>query len=217
MSQAPVEKLSPEKALIFRVTRIDNVPWALAHGLCASQHPKQDPGFVSIGLEGLIDARKRRNVPVEPGGTLADYVPFYFTPYSPMLYNVVTGRNVVRQPREQLAVLVSSLHRVAELGCRFVVSDRHAYLNNARFINRVDQLIDWVPWALLRSRDFSHDPENPEKTERYQAEALVHWSLPAEALLGVVVYNEASRAQVLEQVDSLGLSIRVLAQPGWFF
>lgn len=103
--------LNPEKALIFRITHRENVPWILQHGLvCANGHP-QDPGFVQIGNVELIGKRSHRPVPVPPGGTLADYVPFYFTPFSPMLYNILTGRGVRQRPNEEIVILVSSLHR----------------------------------------------------------------------------------------------------------
>lgn len=83
--------LSPEKALIFRITHIANVPWILENGLYCRSAAEQDPRFVEIGNPDLIDKRKHRVVPAPPGGTLSDYVPFYFTPYSPMLYNIKTG------------------------------------------------------------------------------------------------------------------------------
>ena len=46
---------------------------------------------MEIGNPDLIDKRTHRIVPAPPGGTLSDYVPFYFTLYSPMLYNIKTG------------------------------------------------------------------------------------------------------------------------------
>ncbi|MEO1609407.1 MAG: DarT ssDNA thymidine ADP-ribosyltransferase family protein [Pseudomonadota bacterium] len=55
--------------------------------------------------------RKHRNVPCIPGGTLSDYVPFYFTPFTPMLYNIKTRYGGVSQnPMEDIIILVSSLH-----------------------------------------------------------------------------------------------------------
>ena len=41
-----------------------------------------DPEFINIGDQELIDMRASRTVPIAPGGTLADYIPFYFTPLS---------------------------------------------------------------------------------------------------------------------------------------
>ncbi len=52
----------------------------------------RDPNFREIGSPDFIDKRAHRMVPVPPGGTLSDYVPFYFTPWLPMLMNITTGR-----------------------------------------------------------------------------------------------------------------------------
>jgi len=83
--------LGPEKALIFRITHIDNMPWMLINGLHCRNSPDRDPNFVEIGNRDLIGKRASRVVPIHPGGTLSDYIPFYFTPCSPMLLNIKTG------------------------------------------------------------------------------------------------------------------------------
>jgi len=80
-------KLNSEKALIFRIVHRLNVPWILEHGMCCRNSGLQDPNYRTIGNPELIDKRQRRHVPIPPSGTLSDYVPFYFTPFTPMLYN----------------------------------------------------------------------------------------------------------------------------------
>ena len=85
--------LPPERGLLFRITHIANLPWLLANGLHCANSAVVDPGFVAIGNPELIGKRTHRMVPLHPSGTLADYVPFYFTPKSPMLLNIKTGRS----------------------------------------------------------------------------------------------------------------------------
>ncbi len=77
------QTLTPEKAFIFRITHRDNLPWILANGFYCQSSGVTDPSFVSIGNPELIDLRRGRVVDIAPGGTLADYIPFYFTPYTP--------------------------------------------------------------------------------------------------------------------------------------
>ena len=120
--------LTPEKALIFRITHVANVPWILEHGLHCRNSPDSDPDFRGIGNPDLISKRRHRVVPIPPGGTLSDYVPFHFTPYSIMLYNIKTGYGgVPHVPNTDIVILVSSLHRVAELGAKYLFTDQHAY------------------------------------------------------------------------------------------
>lgn len=177
----------------------------------------QDGGFISIGNEDLIEGRKERAVPVEPSGVLSDYIPFYFTPYSPMLLNIVTGRNVTRRPKSDIVILVSSLHKIQKLGIRFLFTDRHAYLVNANFASDIGQLHNMVPWELLQARDFRKDPEDPAKSERYQAEALIHRHLPVDALSGIVTYNDSTKAEVQALTDERQLDFGIHSKPSWFF
>lgn len=154
---------------------------------------------------------------MEPGGTLSDYVPFYFTPYSPMMLNITTGYGgITRYPNAEIAICVSSLHRLKALGHSFVFTDRHAYLANAQYFNDLSMLTE-LDWGIWRARDFRKDPENPEKVERYQAEALVHQSLPVEALLGLVCYTDNIKRGLDQMVEERGLSLDIHARPRWYF
>ncbi len=209
--------LNPDKALIFRITHRANVPWLLAHGLyCRTAH-QQDPNFVTIGNRDLIASRNDRAIDGPHGGTLSDYIPFYFTPFSPMLLNVVTGRGVPKQPKEDIVVLVSSLPKVQQHKIPFVFTDRHASLVEARFSNQLENLAEFVPWDLLRARDFSGNPEVPDKMVRYMAEALVYHYMPSSALLGLGTYTDNVRSDIEAQAASLGVQLTVLTRPNWFF
>jgi hypothetical protein len=209
--------LNPQKALIFRISHIANVSWMLDHGLHCRNSPDFDPNFRNIGNPDLISRRHHRVVPVAPGGTLSDYVPFYFTPYSIMLYNIKTGYGgVPRQPNDQIVILVSSLRKVAELGIRFVFTNQHAYPVTAQYFNTFDDL-GRVDWPLLQSRDFCHDPEDPGKKERYQAEALVHRHLPAAGLLGIGCYSNTAQQRLQIELARRNLSLQAVVRPGWYF
>ena len=92
-----LHELNPSNAWIFRITHIRNVSWILANGLHCRNSGRTDPEFVTIGMPDIIALRDTRTVPVPPHGTLSDYIPFYFTPKSPMLYNIVTGWGSIPQ------------------------------------------------------------------------------------------------------------------------
>jgi hypothetical protein len=212
-----VKNLTPEKALIFRITHRDNVSWILENGLHCRNSTAADPKFVQIGNPDLIAKRTLRSVPCPPGGPLSDYVPFYFTPFSPMLYNVQTGWNgIAKRSASEIAILVSSLRTLGQGGIPFVFTDRHAYLAHATFSSDLNDLGN-VDWALLQSRDFRRSDADPGKVERYQAEALVHRHLPTSALAGIVFNAESSASDARELASERGLSINVVAKPGWFF
>jgi hypothetical protein len=207
---------SLEKALIFRITHVVNVPWILANGLRCRSSAVQDPNYVEIGNPDLIDKRKHRVVPMPPGGTLSDYVPFYFTPYSPMLYNIKTGWNgMVRRSMSEIVILVSSLPALAEREVPFLFTDRHASLVNATFSSELGALhqLDWKIW---QARDFRREPNDPDKLARYQAEALAFQHVPVSALQGVVCHDGEQEAGLVEMVHNSHAALKVVSRPGWY-
>ena len=209
--------LNPEKALIWRIVHRDNLAWIFRNGLHCANSPVQAPNYVAIGNADLIDRRSHRMVPVAPGGTLADYVPFYFTPFSPMMYNIYTGRGAVAKRRnDEICILVSNLAKVKALQLDFVFTDRHAYPPLAKYFNDTDHIGE-VDWPLLQTRNFKRNPDDPEQIERYQAEALVHQHLPITGLLGIVCYTESVKNSLDTHIQREGLKLDVRVMPQWYF
>ncbi len=216
-SRGMANNLTAEKALIFRITHINNVPWILSNGLRCKNATVQDPNFVRIGNLELIQRRTARSVTVPPGGTLSDYIPFYFTPFSMMLFNIKTGYGGIRQfPNSEIVIMVSSLRGLADHGVATVFSDRHAYLQTAQFFTSLDDLSK-IDWGILQRRDFKRDVDDPEKTDRYQAEALVHRHLPVERLAGIVCFSQNEQRTLERQREAVGLELKIVARPEWYF
>lgn len=209
--------LGPEAARIFRITHVQNVPWILDHGLDCQSSDRVDPNFVPIGMPDLIAKRVTRTVPLAPSSSLGDYVPFYFTPWSIMMFNIKTGyNNVIERPNAEIAILVSSLPKLHELGVPFLFTNGHAYMEESDYFDDLAHL-DRLDWDLLQRRDFKKDPEDPGKLGRYQAEALVYRHLPIEALLGIACYDSETQVSLEAEVRQRGLSTPVKAIPEWYF
>ncbi|MGH2342783.1 type II toxin-antitoxin system toxin DNA ADP-ribosyl transferase DarT [Segnochrobactraceae bacterium EtOH-i3] len=209
--------LSPDKASIFRITHIDNIPWILRYGLHCRNAKRIDPNFINIGNVELIKKRATREITTQPGGTLADYIPFYFTPYSPMFYNIHTGYNgIKRVSNSEIIFIVSSLKLLHKNNRSFLFTDRHASLKTACFFSSLSDL-DKIDWDILRSRDFRRDPDDPDKMARYEAEALVHRHLPIQDVAGIVCYSENEVRTIEGACKAAGVEINVVARPGWYF
>ncbi|MCO4100247.1 MAG: DUF4433 domain-containing protein [Gemmatimonas sp.] len=216
-SQKPLsEVLTLANALIFRITHRDNVPHILTHGIHCQSSDVVNPAFVPIGSTDIIGKRASRTVDVAPGGLLVNYVPFYFTPCTPMLYNIVTGRNgVVQRARAEVVVLVSSFDEVERLGIQMVVADRNATLMSAT-MKSGRALLEDLPWDAWRGRNFRRDQNDPEPFERYQAEALVHRLLPPAGLLSIITHDAATQATVAQAVSEAGLTIPTHVRSHWY-
>ena len=211
------ETLNPQKALIWRIVHRDNIPWILENGLHCGNSSVQSPNWVHIGNPELTEKRATHIVPVGTGGFLNDYVPFYFTPFSPMMKNIHSGYGGIRQrPNDEIVILVSNLYLVKELELPFVYTDGHAYYAWSNFYTGLADLSK-IDWSILQARDFKRDPNDPAKFERYQAEALIHNHCPIQALKGIVCYTENTKTMLDGWLREYNLSIPVYARARWYF
>lgn len=217
MPPRTLPELAPERALLFRITHRENLPWILDHGLHCRHSDRTDARFVTIGNVDLIAKRDRWPVPVSPGGTLGDYIPFYFTPLSVMAFNICTGQgDVRRRDGKDIVILVTSLPKLQSDGVSFLFTDRHAALVGTRFSADLSHLTR-IDWTILRNRDFSRDNDDLGKKERYQAEALVHRSLPTNSLIGIACYDRQQTVWAAECVAARKLPIPVITRRSWYF
>ena len=210
--------LNSERGLLFRITHIANLPWLLINGLHAASGELNHPNFISIGNPDLIDKRTNRRVPLPPGGTLSDYIPFYLTPKSPMLLNIKTGyKGITRRANEEIAILVSSCKVMVSRGVTMLYTDRHAYTATATWTSRSTDLATIIDWDILRRHDFARSDGYPDKMERYQAEALAHWHVPPTALLAIGCASEIVRPVIEANIQEVGATTQVFVRPGWYF
>lgn len=211
------QSLNPQKALIWRIVHRDNLPWILDNGLHCGNSGVHAPNWVHIGNPELISKRATHPVPVGRRGYLNDYVPFYFTPFSPMLKNIHSGYGGIRQrANDEIVILVSSLYKVQQQLLPFVFTDGHAYYAWSNFYTDLSDL-DKIDWAIIQNRDFKRNPDDPAKFERYQAEALIHQHCPIAALEGMVCYTENTKLIIDNWLHQRGMNMPVYARPGWYF
>ena len=145
---------------------------------------------------------------------LSEYVPFYFTPFSPMAYKIHTGHGVNQVNRRDIVVLVASLRDLAAAGVPFIFSDRHAVLDYAEFFDPTELArLDRLDWRSLQNRDFRQDNENPDKVERYQAEALIHLHLPIDRLRAIACWGSQEVERVRAWAEEVGADVRVDTAP----
>jgi hypothetical protein len=77
----PPEHLN--KTEVFHITHVENLARILGEGQMTAKNLQNPRGHLSIASEEVQDRRAKIRVPVAPGGSLHDYVPFYFAPRSP--------------------------------------------------------------------------------------------------------------------------------------
>lgn len=213
-----MERPRPTRA--FHFTHVDNLRAIARDGLVcdAAAHI---PGRLSteVGDVGIKERRRRCTVGAGPGGVVADYVPFYFTPRGLMMLKIHSSQvpNYMGGQRE-LVYLCTTLERVEQLGLAWVASDRNAAKAVASFTSDLATLEHHVDWALATTSTFNRTPADPERPERHQAELLVHQRLPWEAVMFIGAHNADILNRVHAALGTLsehrpGSDVR----PGWYF
>ena len=104
----------PVPTPVLHFTHIDHLRDIATHGLLSDTAAQSRHLLTQeVGNREIKERRRTTVVPVPPGGVVADFVPFYFAPRSPMMYAIHKG-NVPEYPRGlgPLIYLVTTIERL---------------------------------------------------------------------------------------------------------
>lgn len=209
----------PEPTFVFHITRLEHLESMVTEGLL-SDTQAQERGLVQIeiGNAGIKARRAARVVPIAPGGVVADYVPFYFAPRSPMLYAIDKGNvPTYQQGCEEIVHLVSTTQALRALGLTVLGTDRNAVLAVAEFTDDDTHLSEIVDWDLMKARMWNNTAAAPDRRERRQAEFLAHGLVPWSAFLEVATKSPGVKSRVEELLTRLGQTTEVAVRSDWYF
>ena len=209
----------PVPTPVLHFTHVAHLRAVAEHGLVADA-VAQSRGLLTneVGNRGIKERRRTRVVPVPPGGVVADYVPFYFAPRSPMMYSIYRG-NVPEYVDgiSPLVYLVTTVERLLELGCTVVTTDRNAVLGYADFHRSLDALDVSIDWPLMVATMWNDTIDEPDRMERRMAECLVHEVVPWEAFTEVHVRTAERKSEVKELLGPGVTANQVRVTPDWYF
>ena len=210
---------TPRRGLLFHFTHIANLPSIVTGGLyCDSDVTDNQQLVREVGHPEIKARRRERRVPLPPGGSVADYVPFYFAARSPVLYLISKG-SVPRYTEGQgeVVYLVTSVDAVTEYGVEFVFTDRNAALGYAQYGNDSQVLDDYVDWDLMQARMWADTPVDPDRRERRMAEFLAHRHVPWALIIAVAAKTDRVAERAQGELDRLGATTPVRVESGWYF
>jgi hypothetical protein len=195
-----------------------NLAHILKHGLVNKDHEKADGNFVSIGNLEIIDVRSSTKVNIEGYGFIGEYVPFYLTPRSIMLFNIITGHyapKVPRRSKDELVVIRCLIGTLAQQP-KWFFTDGQAndgettHFDDLKYLNKID-------WDSIQNSNFSKSDGDYDRQRRYQAEFLVHKTVPASYIESISVYNEKMKSWAERQVNKAGIDIPIFIHKPYFF
>jgi hypothetical protein len=203
--------------LVFRLTHYRNLKFTLENGLYCRNSEDCDSDYFNIGHKNLIDKRGSRVVPVEPGGVLNDYVPFYFAPRSPMLYSIHTGfvQGFTGSQRD-IVYLVSSVQKVKESEISFVFTDGHAYELISNFYNKEKDLKN-IDWPIMGATYWNNTAEDNDRKRRRMAEFLVYQFVPITCIFAIVVFDDRMETTVNKIQRKFNTNIKTIVKRNWYY
>ena len=204
---------------IYHITHIRNLPNILAdEGLWCDQIVSvRRLAQVGIAHQHIKERRARKVVPVAPGGVVADYVPFYFAPRSPMLYVINKGGvEGYKDGQQPIVHLISSAEVVQIAGLRFTFTDGHAEMNISRFFTDLRDL-NQIDWNIMRAGYWVDTREDGDRRRRRQAEFLVHQFFPLALVERIGVINQSMAEQVSRLLEPLAQQPAIRVEPAWYY
>lgn len=204
---------------IYRLLHIDNLAVILdCGGMHAPNHPPEDAcDYRAIHNMDIQKIRRQRPIPCGPGGTVHDYVSFYFGPRSPMLLQLHTGRvENYDEGQEPLIYAVSTVETITQAGLDFVFSDGHGI---AAFTQWFDDLNDLgkVDWDTAYADYWADTVDDMDRQRRKQAEFLVHRFCPWDVINQIGVLNNALKERVERILQPNNISIPVEVRRQWYY
>jgi hypothetical protein len=203
---------------VYHITQFRNFASIAAGGVlrCDNDCKVNGVQFVSIAYDDLKARRTNWPVHVGPRGTLADYVPFYFAPRSPMLYAIAGGWVAGYSGGQvEVAHLVFSLRDIARAG-EFVITDGHAA---TPLTDQFDDLagLERIDWSIMREKYWRDTDEDGDRKRRRQAELLVVGSVPFSAVKQIGVMTTAVAEEVRETLVGAAHQPPVVVRRDWYY
>src|SRR4051812_15381614 len=116
---------APNPTWLFHITAIDNLPLIFGSRALRAKN-LLGVAYRDIAEGSIQTTRSGNTIPIAPGGTIHDYVPFYFAPRSPMLCSIHNKRQDVNQ--SDIVYLITSAQLVHEQGLPYVFYNGHAIM-----------------------------------------------------------------------------------------
>ena len=209
----------PRPTPIYRLIHIDNLAVILdCGGMHAPHHPPESGcDYRPIHNLDIQKVRRQRSIRCGPGGTVHDYVAFYFGPRSPMLYQLHTGWvQDYNEGQAPLIYIVSTVETIAQAGLPFVFSDGHGIAAFTQWFDNFHDL-DKIDWKVVYADYWADTTEDMDRQRRKQAEFLVYRFCPWSVVNQISVLNDDTKVRVERILKQKNMFVPVTICRQWYY
>lgn len=222
----------PKPTPIFHITSIKNLERILTVGELQSKVmiDQLQATYCNVAHESIQDRRSTVRINKGTGGTLHDYVPFYFAPRSPMLDAIRRGNvSGCNEPQEAIAHFMSYAEAIDSARLSYVFTNGHAIMQPLEIFNSLAD-IDKIDWEILLEPPLvgsyakywmdKYDPGKPkwaDRKRRRQAEFLVYQKVPWPLIQRIGVMTESTAHEINKILKKFGLNTPVEVIKDWYY
>lgn len=199
---------------IYHFTHISNLSSLVSSGgiICKNGINSSSISFTSAAYESVQEHRECFTVPVDPGGVIHDYVPFYFNSLSPMLF-AISRNNIAGVDMRDIVFFKTTAQSVDNAGKLFVFTDGHGIMDFTDYYNDLSNLPE-VPWNVVNARYWN---DFPDGRRLRQSEFLVHSKLDWNLIEVIGVYDNNMKTRVESAIQHLAYKPIVEIRTAWYF
>jgi hypothetical protein len=199
---------------VFRILPVDNLEDDLTNGLYSKLNAPKNPQRVVIGNDEIITERDKRIVKCYPDTVVNNYIPFYFSVRTPMLYNIVTGHGVPKKDQKDIIYLCTPILNLANNLYQWCFTNGNAAKKITRYYTDLQDL-NKLDWKSIRTTDFrtSNADGDEDRIRKKHAEFLVKDHIITDEIHSIVVLNDSVKTHVEGIVDRVNAQINVVVNP----
>ena len=203
---------------VYRIIPVQNLETDLKKGLYSKAKAPVSATRTVIGNKEIISARDSRIVKCYPDTMVNDYVPFYFSVRTPMLYNIVTGMGVPQRAQREIVYLCCRLMDLAIEDMQWCFTNGNAAEKITKFYNNLKDL-DKIDWKSIETTDFSYNNADgdEDRIRKKHAEFLVKDFVPRSKITEIAVLNAVVKEEVESIVSKCKLEIEIKVKPKFYF
>ncbi|HWZ15883.1 MAG TPA: DUF4433 domain-containing protein [Mucilaginibacter sp.] len=208
-----------DKLGVFRIIHIDNLKHDLSKGLYCKNANKIFRDYVSIGSNEVIGKRDTKVVKCHPNYVVNDYVPFYFSVRTPMLFNIKTGHGVKTFPQKDIVYLCCKFTDLACEKFNWCYTNGNAAAAITKFFSTFEKINEDIDWHSVNTTDFRDENADgdEDRIRKKHAEFLVREHVPAKYIKKIVVLNNDVKSKVEKILLELETNIDILVNPNFYF
>lgn len=176
----------------YHFTHLQNLESIVKNGfLSTNEKERLGISHKDIANGNIQERRHNMNVPIFPGGTVHDYVPFYLCTRNPMLLSVITSKNIDQQLMIFFAV---GIDKLIDEDTIFTDASANTSIPPNFYTNPQD--LDNLDWESITCQKWG--VKSDDHRHRKMSEVLIYKKLEISAVDYIIVWNKDIKNKVEE-------------------